>query len=434
MKHLVTKSLNHSVTQSQGFAALFLAILILAIIFALGVSITILTLGQQRIFGNITKSSQAYYIAEAGIEDALLRLARAKNWSSPYNFGVGDGSATVEISDIIGGTRTITSTGDFLNRIRKEEVVYTISTEQISFFFGAQVGDGGMEMGNNARVKGNVFSNGSILPAKGGDKGFIDDSVIVARNGNRIEGLIVGEDATVHTCKDSTIAEVLTFVSGGSVEDCVAGESIKEQPNEIEPQDLPISQEQIDAWKSDAQSGGVIGGDYTISGKVTQNLGPRKITGNFLVDNNATLNITGTLWVVGDLRIDNGATLQLDSNLYGSNSGVIVVDGKVKIRPNTVIKGTGQEGSYFMTLSTNSEVLDTKDPAIDVDNSTDAAIFYTNQGLIVLRNNITAREITGYKVFMDNNAEIQYESGLENTLFSSGPGGSWEVASWREVE
>ena len=434
MKHLVTKSLNYSVTQSRGFAALFLAILILAIIFALGVSITILTLGQQRIFGNITKSSQAYYIAEAGLEDALLRLARAKNWSSPYNFGVGDGSATVEISDIIGGTRTITSTGDFLNRIRKEEVLYTISTDQISFFFGAQVGDGGMEMGNNSRVQGNIFSNSSVVPAKGGDKGYVDDSIIVARNGNRIEGLIVGKDATVHTCKDSTIGEVLTFVSGGSIEDCVAGASTEEQTSEIEPQDLPISQEQIDSWKSDAENGGVIIGDYTISGKVVQNLGPKKITGNFLVDNNATLNIIGTLWVVGDLRIDNGATLQLDSNFYGSNSGVIVVDGKVKIRPNTVIKGTGQEGSYLMTLSTNPEVLDTKNPAIDVDNSTDTAIFYTNQGLIVLRNNVLAREITGYKVFLDNNAEIQYESGLENTLFSSGPGGSWEVASWREVE
>ena len=86
-----------------------------------------------------------------------------------------------------------------------------------------------------------------------------------------------------------------------------------------------------------------------------------------------------------------------------------------------------------MLLSTNSS-LDDLNPAIEVDNNTDAAIFYANQGLIAIRNNVQVREITGYKVYLDNNAEVQYESGLENTSFSSGSGGTWEVASWKEVE
>jgi hypothetical protein len=268
----------------------------------------------------------------------------------------------------------------------------------------------------------------------GGDKGYIDETIIVAINGNRIEGLIVGEDAKAHTCKDSQITGTLTYVSGGSVTNCTAGESIKTQPNEIPAKDLPIPQSQIDSWKSEAEAGGIISGDYTISGKITQNLGPVKITGNLLVDNNATLNMMGTIWVVGNLRIDNGSTIKLDSDSYGPLSGVIVVDGKIKVRPNTYLKGSGQEGSYLMLLSTNPEVLDTANPAIDVDNNSDAAIFYTTQGLIVLRNKIKAREVTGYKIFLDNNAEILYEAGLEEATFSSGPGGSWEVVSWREIE
>lgn len=420
--------------REKGFAALFLSILVLAIIFVLGVSITVLTLGQQKISGNIIKSTQAYYTAEAGIEDALLRLTQAKVWSSPYNLSVGDTLATIEISDIIGGSRTITSKGDFLNRIRKTQIVYQISSQKISFYYGAQIGDGGMEMGNNARIGGNVFSNGSVIPARGGDKGYIDNSIIVAKSGNRIEGLIVGEDAMAHTCKESIIGGNLTYVSGGSILNCDVGGSVNERPNQIEPEGLPISQEQIDSWKSDAESEEVISGDYTISGGTTENLGPKKITGNLLVDNNATLNMTSTLWVAGNLRIDNGATIQLDSNFYGSNSGVIVVDGKVKIRPNTYLKGTGQEGSYLMMLSTNPEVSDETNPAIDIDNTTEGAIFYGQNGLIVLRNNVVAREVTSYKIFIDNNAEIIYESGLENVFFSSGPGGSWEVASWREIE
>lgn len=424
----------NQLTRQKGFAALFFVIIILALIFAIGISVATLTLGQQIISANIAKSSQAYYAAEAGIEDSLLRLATQKQWSSPYSFGVGDGSVTIEISDIIGGSRTITATGDFFNRIRKTQVVYQISAQQISFYYGAQIGDGGMEMGNNARVKGNVFSNGSILPAQGGNKGYIDDSVIVAGSGNRIEGLIVGKDATAHTCKDSTIGGALTYVAGGSVVNCVAGESIQERPNEIDPVPLPISQAQIDDWKSDAESGGIIVGDYTIAGGTTENLGPKKITGNLLVDNNSTLNMTGILWVVGDFRIDNGSTIQLDSNIYGPNSGLIVIDGKTTARPNIFIQGTGQEGSYLMILSTNTEVADETNPAIKVDNTTEGAIFYAGEGLITLKNNISAREITAYKVFMDNNAEIEYESGLENALFSSGPGGSWQVTSWREIE
>ncbi len=418
----------------EGFIAFYLIILILAVVFIIAVSISILTYGEEKISRNIISSSQAYYTAEAGIEDALLRLAKPMNWSSPYNLGVGNGTTTVEISNIVGGVRTITSRGDVLNRIRKVQVVYTISTQEISFYYGAQVGEGGMLMGNNSRVKGNIYSNGNVLAAKGGDKGFIDETIVVALNGNRIEGLQIGKDAKVHTCKDSTIGGTLTYVSGGSVQNCTAGESIKTRPDEIPTKDLPISQTQINQWKNEAEAGGMIMGDYTISGKITQNLGPVKITGNLLVDNNATLNMTGTIWVVGNLRIDNGSTLKLDLNSYGPNSGTIIADGKIKVRPNTYLKGSGQEGSYILLLSTNPETLDTSYPALDIDNNTDATIFYTSQGLIVLRNNIKAREVAGYKVFLDNNAEIEYESGLEETNFSSGPGGSWEVVSWQEVE
>ncbi len=422
------------ISNQKGFAALFIAILILAVIFGIAISLSVLTLGQQRISGNITKSTQSYYLAEAGIEDALLRLSKKMKWSSPYTLNLGGGTSTIEISNIIGGSRTITSTGNISNRIRKIQIVYKISSQKISFYYGAQIGEGGMEMGNNSKVQGNIYSNGSVIPAKGGDKGFIDETVIVAINGNRIEGLQVGKDAKTHTCKDSQIAGILTYVSGGSLQNCTAGEFIDAQPNEIPPKDLPISQNQIDNWKSEAEGGGIISGNYTISGKVTQNLGPVKITGNLLVDNNATLNMTGTIWVVGNLRIDNGSTIKLDLNSYWSLSGVIIADGKIKIRPGTYLRGSGEEGSYLLLLSTNSEVLDTTNPAIDIDNNTDAAIFYANQGLIVLRNNIKAREVASYKIFLDNNAEILYEAGLEDATFTSGTGGSWEVAGWKEIE
>jgi Tfp pilus assembly protein PilX len=416
------------IQNQKGIAAIYITLLVLTVVFTIAISISILTYNEQKITRNIVKSSQAYFASEAGIEDILLRVLNTMNWSSSYTLNVGGNTADIVVSDIIGGIRTITSTGDASDRTRKVQAIYRISTDEISFYYGAQVGEGGMIMGNNARIKGNIYSNGSVTSIKG----YIDDTIVVATNGNRIEGLEVGKDAKAHSCKDSIIIGTLTYVSGGAVQNCTAGAFIDEQPNEILPKDLPISQNQINQWKADAENGGIIIGDYTLSDDF-QELGPVKIEGNTLIDNNAFLNMKGTLWITGDLRIDNGSTIELDFNSYGANSGVIVVDGKIKIKPNTYLKGSGEDESYLLLLSTNSS-LDDLSPAVEVDNNTDAAIFYANQGLVVIRNNVQVREITGYKVILDNNAEVQYESGLENASFSSGTGGTWEISSWEEIE
>ena len=413
----------------KGFAALFITILVLAVIFGIAVSISILTLGQQKISQNITKSSQAYYASEAGVEDVLLRLVKKMNWSSPYNLKVGNATATVEISDIVGGTRTITSKGNSLNRIRKIQIVYAISTQQVSFHYGAQVGEGGMIMGNGSQVLGNVFSNGSVT---GG--GTIQNSIIVAGNGNKIDGITVGNDATVHTCKDSNIGGNLTYVSGGSIQNCTVGGATSTRPNEIELQPLPISQSQIDEWEEDAAAGGVITTNISISG--TKILGPIQIgtstnPKNLTVENGATLIIEGTVYVTGDITFNNNATVNLDSS-YGSLSGIILTEGVITVENNVILNGSGQAGSYVLLLSTKN---DTTNPVIDIrNNAAGSVIYYANSGLIYLANNMYAREVTGYKIQIANNAIIQYESGLEETNFSSGPGGSWEVTDWKEIE
>jgi len=419
----------------KGYIALISVLIISAVMLLITIGVSYFGISQSKMTIQKNQTLESYYLAQACAEEASMKLKEDLEYQGNETININGNSCTILPVEGSGNeNRVVKTSSNAYNQIRKIQIVYKISTEQVSFHYGAQVGDGGMSMGNNSRVKGNIYSNGSVIPAKGGNKGFIDDSIIVAINGNRIEGLQVGKDAKVHTCKDSQITGTLTYVSGGSVQNCTVGGTTITQPNEIPVKDFPIPQSQIDKWKSEAEGGGVISGDYTISGKITQNLGPKKITGNLLVDNNATLNMLGTIWVVGNLRIDNGAMIKLDSNSYGSNSGVIVVDGKIKVRPNTYLRGSGQEGSYLMLLSTNPEVSDTANPAIDVDNNSDAAIFYANQGLIVLKNKINAREVTGYKIFLANNAEILYEAGLEEATFSSGPGGSWEVVSWKEIE
>lgn len=416
--------------REKGFAAFFITILILAVMFGIAISLTVLTLGQERISGNITKSNRSYYLAEAGIEDALLRLAKSMKWSSPYTLNVGGGSTTVTIGDVIGGSRIITSTGNVNDRIRKVQVVYQISADKASFYYGAQVGDGGMVMGVNSQVQGNVFSNGSVT-----GNGIITDSITVAHNGNRIEGLTVGKDANVHTCKNSTIGGILTYVSSGSVQNCPAVGGIKTQPNEILPEDLPIPQSQIDKWKMQAAAGGIILNDETYSGVASAGpiqIGTPSAPKNMTIGGGVIFTVKGTIYVTGNVTISNNAIVQLD-NSYGSFSGVIIADGKIEVSNGVLLRGSGQPGSYIMILSTNNS-LDPTSPALDIRNNALGAIFYTTSGLIFLKNNVLAREITGYMVQIENNAAIQYQSGLQDASFTSGTGGSWQVTGWKEIK
>lgn len=420
--------------KKRGFIAILIALILVVVMTAVGAMLGNVLVSRIKLFQQKNIALAVYFSAENGLEDALIRIAKGMNCPNNYTFSLGGNAITVDVATIGSGSKTITSSASKENLVKKVQATYEISTQEVQFFYGAQIGDGGLEMGNNARIKGNVFSNGSVVAPTG--VGYIDNSVIVAQNGNRIEGLDVGDDALAHTCKDSDVVGDLTYVSGGSLNNCTAGGAVNIRPNNIDPEPLPISQAQIEIWKSEAQAGGIIANDYTANGVVS--LGSRQIgtlaaPRDLTVSNGSILNITGTVYVTGNIIFDNNSIIQLDSASYGGTSGVIIADGIIDIRNNSVLQGTGLPGSYLLVLSTNSS-LDPVNPALFVKNNAQGAILYATNGLIVLNNNMKAREIAGYKVKMENGAEIEYESGLQNALFSSGIGGSWQVKNWREIE
>jgi hypothetical protein len=194
------------------------------------------------------------------------------------------------------------------------------------------------------------------------------------------------------------------------------------------PQPFPISDGNIEQWKADAAAGGTVtcsGGNYIPASGAT--LGPKKIPCNLVITNDFKLG--GAVWVTGNITTTNGNIVSLNSAAFGSSGTVIVVDGTISISNNSQFNGTGQTGSYIMLLSTN-----TGSSAIQVSNNAGAVILNAQKGTIHFYNGSSAKEATANSIDMDNNSELFYESGLINTNFVSGPGGTYVPSSWQEIQ
>lgn len=430
-----------TINNQKGFAAFYVTILILAVVFGIAVSISFLTLGQQKIAQNIVKSSQVYYTAEAGIEDILLRLQDSDlklPSTATSTLAVGEGTATIHVSGA-DNSKTITSNGGVANHFRKIEVTAKLSSYKEAFNYAVQVGDKNLKMKNGSRIIGNVYSNSSAVPPAAGHRGEITGTIIVALNGNRIENLDIGDDAYAYSCKNCDIEDDLHYVTGGTVERCEYDE-LEVLSEEIEAKDFPISAKELADWEADAADGGIISGDYVVARGESVSLGPKKIDGNLILEQNAELTITGTIWVTKDITIENNAIMKLDSG-YEERSGIVLADnlnnpdlyGKINIGSDVILDGSGTEGSYILLLSTNTGITP-DNPAIDVGAGSSNSILYASEGMILLNNTAEVKQLTGQSVYLENNVEVTYESGLADVTFTGGPGAGWQVKTWKEIE
>ena len=211
-------------------------------------------------------------------------------------------------------------------------------------------------------------------------------------------------------------------------------------PESADPplENMPISDSNINQWKQEATNGGTRSGDLIVYSNMSY--GPQKIDGNLLMtSNNKTLTVVGTIYVTGYIDIDNGSAIRCAAS-YNLNSCVVVAEKWVHISNNGIFGGSGQSGSYIMLLSnsncdgSSSANCTDHNAAMDLHNNAAGAIFYANDGLIFLHNGVEVSELTAKKIHLEANAVIRYEQGLVNASFPSGPGGSWDVTSWKEIK
>lgn len=379
------------------------------------------------------RSRTAFFVAEAGIEDAVYRLKRRKNVASSFSIFLNGSSSTTTVSDIL-GEKEVKSTGEFLKSFRSLRS-RLLSGEGAEFFYGVQVGAGGLSMDNNAIVNGNIYSNGPI-DGENGTK-ILGNAVALGK----IEDMTIG-DSTSGVARAPSFDDTIVH---GSL--CPNQYCIVENPA---PENFPISGEQITSFKSDASSGGTISGNCGDSGsslcKINDNdtlfLGPKKIAGNLVLTKKQTLVLTGTLYFTGYIDVDSsgGATIKCDTS-FGSQSCVLLTDSWIHIKNNSSFAGSGSSSSYIMVLTTLSDCNGSGSPSgcthhnagIDLHNNATGAIFYASSSMAHLHNGVNVTQLVANKLELENNAIVNYESGLSNVNFSSGPSGGWTITEWKEV-
>jgi len=297
----------------------------------------------------------------------------------------------------------------------------------------------------------NGYTNGSIKYSQDWDdnnwtavNGDLTFRIFVGGEVNKIEDVQIDGTAKANTIEDSVIGGDAYYQSiTGST---VGGISYPGSPDQPIIS-FPISDANIISWKNDAGCGVqpatgdcLYSGDYDVTSDVS--LGPLTITGNLIMKtNNKTLTITGIIYVKGNIDISNGVEIICDSS-YGSESCILMTDGWIHIKNNGSFLGSGSAVSYVMFLTTlactgsDDDGLDCThhDGAVDLHNNASGAIFYATKGMVNLHNGVNVSEITAYKIRLDNNSVITYDSGLINTQFSAGPSGGWVINTWKEVE
>jgi hypothetical protein len=263
----------------------------------------------------------------------------------------------------------------------------------------------------------------------GGETPTVIDKILVGvdAHANTIANAAVGRDAYYQTIDQNTT---------------VAG---TKYPDSSDPptKDLSISLAQIQDQEVAAQLGGVIEGNYLAP--AGSQLGPIKINGDLSFPDNNYDNpviITGPVWVTGKISASGNAKIKLKAGLTFSypiiadNPGDRQNQGKIVFTNNVVTEDSSQ-GGYLIFISTNQSLSD-DNPAVLVSNNINkdkpSSILFSLYGLIKVENNVKFKEITGYGLQLENNTEIVYEQGLVNASFSSGPGASWKIISWREVQ
>lgn len=431
--------------EPRGFTTITTTI-ILGIAFAFVVILLEAVLSGQRAGKVLREAQSAEQIAEAGVDKAIFCLNSTDNSKCgglsganyPGETGVsfGGGAFTTTVS-AGAATKTVTSTGtrqDGTSLTIITDVTSIPPTNSMNFSYALQSGQGGAHLENNSQINGTIYSNGDVDCQSTQAK--ITGDAYSAKPGGSVSGCHVYYHAHADKILNSTVGGDAYYkndpfdISGTTV----AGTKYAYQTT---PATAPLPTIDLDFWHNSAEAGGVIYGDYHPADN--SSLGPVKIGGNLIMDNNVDITVTGPIWVKGNIVTGNNSSFTLASS-FGDYSTTILADnpddhtlGKIDITNNTGIAGSGSSKSHILFATTCDKTSDT-DPALSVANNTSGAVFFAQNGTLRLKNGAGAKSMAAYRLFIDQLADVTYIESDFSGNFSNSPGGTWRIleGTWRQ--
>ena len=453
------------------------AALITAVMFFVIISLVVVTGISTSVFRDYVtvrefeKSKGAYYLSEAGSEDAMYRIMNLDAIDAQEVISLDGNKATTTITTISAIKKTIGSIGDILFNTRRVKSTLTV-VSGASFNYGVQAGDGGVYMSSTSSITGNLYSTGPVcgggktgsncLNGSSATDNIVTGTVLVATTTSNgvITNITNQGTASMYANKIYSSIIASTTVTCNTISGSNRGSCTYPWGTQ-EPVALPIQRPQIESWEAAATAGGVITqaecsshleGDGTYEYEYiinsSRSLGPVEIQCDLEITgatsgSGPTITLTGPVLVRGKIDISKYLTVRVDPSLSGQGLSMVMIadnpadridSSEIEVENyNPIFEGAGAN-SWVMLLSENSAASQgVNEDAIRVaDGVTGAIILYARLGTIYLRNTTSVREVTGYKISLDGSSSVIYESGLQNVLFNSGPGGAWTIQDWKE--
>lgn len=379
---------------------------------------------------------QGLFAVSSVSEDVAYRKIKGMTVGDSESLTVGSTTASASVS-MVSGKLAINGSaagGNFARAAR----LFLAHGAGASFNYGMQAGAGGIELDNSSSIDGNVQSDGPVTGAGGN---LIKGTVVSAGAQGHIESIHATSSAYAHTIEDSTIDGDAYYQT---ISRTTVGGALHAGSADQATSSLAISDAQITQWENDAAAGGTISSPcpYQISDTIT--IGPTKITCDVEISGTGyTVTLAGPVWVAGNVTIKNSPTIKVASSvgsasvaLIADNPGNRTTSSKISSDNSASFEGSGSAGSYVLLLSQNRSAADGgSDAAITFANSAQGALLsYAGHGEIRLQNSVSLKEVSAYKIRLQNNSEVVYETGIANLLFTSGPSGGYTIDSWKETE
>ena len=443
--------------KTWGQASLVMILLIGFVAVSSAIASSSLSVSNVQIEETMHASDQAWYAAWAGVDELMYRLRARQNFSSPYQLSLTlDGGATVSASlEGDDNEKTVKSTGYAAGMIKNLEVKVVSSSAKTSFTYAIQAGVGGIDLEGQTIVRGSSNSSGNIY-SNGAIRG---KSTSAGNSGSRILGSIwavdyvggldspttggvyIQKNAWANSLSACRIAGDAKALAPPNVSNCpYSGTFTLSDP----PPVIPLASVDADYWKNQAQAGGIWPGNCIVGGGGPLdctagglNLGGIKITGNLPVPSGTNLTLTGSVWVTGDLVIDSNNVFYT-AEAVGKNSIVVVVSnpdnpatlGRILTSSNvSFLRNSLGAGLIFISENSSDQCGD--NPAIMTSSNTATVVFVALSGCVHVKSNSILSGILAKKIYVENNAIIEFDPSLARGILEPGSGG-WAVVSVKE--